>query len=65
MKVEFEDVLWSKVRKHAETAGYSSPEEFVQHAVEQQIDIPAAPEDDRSSAETIKGLGYLDFGSDI
>ena len=32
MKIEFEDVLWDKVKKCAETAGYSSAEEFVQHA---------------------------------
>jgi hypothetical protein len=38
MKVEFEDALWSKVIKYAETAGYSSAEEFVQHTVERQID---------------------------
>jgi len=38
MKVEFEDVLWTKVKKFAVTAGYSSAEEFVQHAVEREVD---------------------------
>ena len=47
MKVEFEDVLWAKVKKYAETVGYSSPEEFVQHAVERQIDTASSAEDDR------------------
>ena len=64
MKVEFEEVLWTKVKRHAETAGYSSPEEFVQHAVERQIDS-ADPEEDRRAAQKLKGLGYMDFGRDI
>ena len=29
MKIEIEDVLWGKVKRFAETAGYSSPLEFV------------------------------------
>jgi hypothetical protein len=65
MKIEFEDVLWTKVKKFAETAGYSSPEEFVQHAVERQMDAAASPEEDRDAAGKLKGLGYLDFGRDI
>ena len=65
MKVEFEDMLWAKVKKHAETVGYSSPEEFVQHAVEMQIDIAASTDDDRRAAGKLQGLGYLDFGRDI
>ena len=65
MKVEFEDALWAKVKKHAEAAGYSSPEEFVQHAVETQIDAAATSEEDRRAANKIKGIGYLDAGIDI
>jgi metal-responsive CopG/Arc/MetJ family transcriptional regulator len=64
MKIELEDALWNKVKKYAETAGYSSGEEFVRHAVEKQIDtVPSA--DDSETASKIKGIGYLDFGRDI
>jgi hypothetical protein len=65
MKVEFEEVLWTKVKRCAETAGYSSPEEFVQHAVERQIDTAGSLEDAPGAAKKIKGLGYLDAGRDI
>jgi hypothetical protein len=65
MKVEFEDALWTKVKKYAETAGYSSAEEFLQHVVEKHIDAASTAEDDRSAANKIKGLSYLDAGSDI
>jgi hypothetical protein len=64
MKVEFADSLWAKVKECAETAGYSSAEEFVQHAVEMQID-KLSPESGQNSAKAIKGIGYLDSGSDI
>jgi metal-responsive CopG/Arc/MetJ family transcriptional regulator len=64
MKVEFEDVLWTKVKKYAEAAGYSSAEEFVQHAVEKVVNRESMGEDQRSAAK-IKGLGYVDAGRDI
>jgi hypothetical protein len=65
MKIELEEALWAKVKLHAATAGYSSPEEFVQHAVERQMESAASPEDELGAAKQIKGLGYMDFGRDI
>jgi hypothetical protein len=68
MKIEFEEPLWTKVKRYAETAGYSSPEEFVQHAVERQMGAAgpeAGQEEDRRAATKLKGLGYMDFGRDI
>jgi len=64
MKIELEDVLWDKVKRYANAVGYSSPEEFVQHAVERHMVIPT-PDADRESARQIKGLGYVDMGLDI
>jgi hypothetical protein len=65
MRIEFEDVLWAKVKRHAETVGYRSPEEFVQDTVERQIDSASSPEEDQRVVEKLQGLGYLDFGRDI
>jgi hypothetical protein len=65
MRVEFEDVLWAKVKRHAETLGYSSAEKFVQDAVERQIDAASSPEEDQRVVEKLQGLGYMDFGRDI
>jgi hypothetical protein len=64
MKMEFEDALWNRVKKYAETAGYSSAEEFVQHSVEKQMDT-VSPADDSQATSKIKGIGYLDAGRDI
>ena len=65
MTVEFEDALWAKVKMHAEAAGYSSPEQFVQDAVKRQIGNTSSPEEDQRVIEKLQGLGYLDHGRDI
>ena len=52
--------LWQRVEQHAQKAGYSSPEEFVEHVLEKEL---AKLEDAESDAEIVKklqGLGYLE-----
>ena len=57
--VKLDKDLLEKVRKYAEIAGYSSPKEFIQHALEKEI----AQLEDSDSEEEIKkklqGLGYI------
>ena len=51
--------LWQRVERHAAQAGYSSPEEFVEHVLEKEL---AKQEDDESQKEVerrLKGLGYI------
>ncbi|MGA2131857.1 MAG: hypothetical protein ABSH50_06165 [Bryobacteraceae bacterium] len=52
--------LWARLTKAASAAGYSSPEEFVEHVLEREV---AKLEADQPSEEVIrrlKGLGYID-----
>jgi hypothetical protein len=52
--------LWDRVKKYAGAAGYSSPEEFVEHVLEREL---AKLEDAGSDEEIVKklqGLGYID-----
>lgn len=52
--------LMARVRKVSEAAGYSSPQEFIQHIIEREL---AKIEDDGSAEDIVrrmKGLGYLD-----
>jgi metal-responsive CopG/Arc/MetJ family transcriptional regulator len=52
--------LWQRVEQHAKEAGYSSPQEFVEHLLEKEL---AKYEDEQSRQEVdrrLKGLGYLD-----
>lgn len=58
-KVKLETVLVNKIKRYAELAGYSSPEEFITHALEKEL----AQLEDADSEEEIKkrlrGLGYI------
>ena len=49
----------TKVKKYADIAGYSSPEEFITHALEKEL----AKLEDAGSEEEIRkrlqGLGYI------
>jgi metal-responsive CopG/Arc/MetJ family transcriptional regulator len=58
-KVKLDKDLVAKVRRYADIAGYSSPEEFITHALEKEL----AKLEDADSEEEIKkrlqGLGYI------
>ena len=58
-KIKLEKSLIERVRRFSEIAGYSSPEEFITHALEKEL----AQLEDADSEEEIKkrlqGLGYM------
>jgi hypothetical protein len=58
--IKLDKELLARVRKCSEAAGYSSPDEFVQHVLEREL---AKIEEAGSTEEIVKkmrGLGYLD-----
>ena len=71
LKIELDSALLAKVQEHADEAGYSSPQEFVQHLIEKELaKVPesagqGAGDDAEEAARKLKGIGYLDFGADI
>lgn len=58
-KVKLESDLVDKIKRYASLAGYSTPEEFITHALEKEL----AKLEDADSEEEIKkrlrGLGYI------
>ena len=58
-KIKLDKDLLAKVKKYSDIAGYSSPEEFITHALEKEL----AKLEDAGSEEEIKkrlkGLGYI------
>ena len=52
--------LMVRVRKCSEAAGYSSPEEFVQHVLERELAKIEEADSDEEIVRKLKGLGYLD-----
>lgn len=52
--------LMTRVRKCSEAAGYSSPEEFVEHILERELAKLEDAGSDEEIVKRLKGLGYLD-----
>ena len=58
--IKLDKELMARVKKCSETAGYSSPEEFVQHVLEQEIAKIEEAESNEEITRKLKGLGYLE-----
>lgn len=58
--IKLKKELMAKVRKYAAVAGYSSPEEFVEHVLEKELAKLADAESDEEILRKLKGLGYID-----
>jgi hypothetical protein len=52
--------LWIRIRACAEAAGYSSPEEFVQHVLEKELARLEQAESKDELIKKLQGLGYLE-----
>ena len=59
-KIRLEKELWERVRKFAEVAGYSSPDEFVAHVLEKELAGLQATDSDENIRKKLKGLGYIE-----
>ncbi len=59
-KVKIEKELMEKIKRYSEIAGYSSPQEFITHALEKEIaTLEEAGESDEEIRNKLKGLGYI------
>ena len=57
--VRIDKDLWEKIGLIAEVAGYSSPDEFVIHALEKQLAEFEDAESDEEIRKKLQGLGYI------
>jgi predicted DNA-binding protein len=51
---------WQRVKRCSEVAGYSSPEEFVEHVLEKELAKLEDAESDEEIVKKLQGLGYLE-----
>ncbi len=58
-KVKLQKSIVDRVRKYATLAGYSSPEEFITHALEKELSKLEDAEDEEEIKKRLKGLGYM------
>ncbi len=57
--VKLDKALLKKVKMYARIAGYSSPEEFITHALEKEIAILEEADSEEEIRKKLQGLGYI------
>ena len=58
--IKLKKKTWQRVKRCSEAAGYSSPEEFVEHVLERELAKLEDAESDADIVKKLKGLGYLE-----
>jgi metal-responsive CopG/Arc/MetJ family transcriptional regulator len=58
-RIKLDKDLLAKVRKYAAAAGYSSPEEFVTHALEKELAQLEDADSEEELKKRLQGLGYI------
>ncbi len=58
-KIKLDKDLLAKVKKYADIAGYSSPAEFVTHALEKELALLEDADSEEEIRKRLKGLGYI------
>lgn len=60
MTIKLPKELSDRIVQCAEAAGYSSPQEFVEHIIERELAKVGDAQSDEDIAEKLRGLGYID-----
>jgi len=58
-KIKIDSALFDRAKKAAETAGYSSVEEFISHIIETEVAKHETSDTDQKVADQLRGLGYI------
>ena len=57
--IKIDKDLLNKVKKYADIAGYSTPEEFIVHALEKELAKLEDADSEEEIRKRLKGLGYI------
>ena len=58
--IKLDRELIGRIKKCSDAAGYSSPEEFVEHVLERELAKLEEAQSNEEIVSKLKGLGYLD-----
>lgn len=58
-KIKLDKDLLAKVERYAKIAGYSSPDEFVSHALEKELAKLEGASSEEEIKKRLRGLGYI------
>lgn len=59
-KIKLDDALYDRAKRAAETAGYSSVDEFIAHCIENELQKQTSDEAEGRVADQLRGLGYIE-----
>ncbi len=59
LKIKLDDDIYQKLSKLSGQAGYSAPEEFIQHLIEKEIAHLDEAGNDDELKKRLQGLGYI------
>jgi hypothetical protein len=57
--VKIDKDLMAKIQRYAKIAGYSSPDEFVSHALEKELAKLEGADTEEEIRNRLRGLGYI------
>jgi len=62
MKLKMDGATLERIRKVSQAGGYSSPEEFVLHVIQRELDslAPDKGESEEDIRRKMEGLGYIE-----
>jgi metal-responsive CopG/Arc/MetJ family transcriptional regulator len=58
-RIKLDKDLVAKIKRYADLAGYSSPEEFITHALEKELAKLEGAESEEEIKKRLRGLGYI------
>lgn len=58
--IKLNQSLWDRVVRCAEAAGYSSPQEFIEHVLEKELAKIEVSDSEAEILKKLKGLGYIE-----
>jgi predicted CopG family antitoxin len=59
-KIKLDKDLYERLKRCADTAGYSSVEEFIRHTLEKAAAVLDEADSEEEVKKRLQGLGYLD-----
>jgi hypothetical protein len=59
-KIKIDSALFDRLKTAAETAGYSSTEEFLTHIIEKELANYENADEQKKTADQLRGLGYIE-----
>jgi len=58
-RIKLDKDILAKVKRYARIAGYSSPAEFVNHALEKELAKLESADSEEEIKKRLRGLGYI------